>query len=36
MALLFVFCTLQMLLFEVGLSNTVVQLTRLEPLERNN
>jgi hypothetical protein len=36
MALLFVFYTLQMLLSEVGLSNTVAQITRLEPLERNN
>lgn len=36
MALLFVFCTSQMLLFEFGLSNTVAQITRLEPLERDN
>jgi len=36
MVLLFVFCTLQRLLSEVGLSNTVAQITRLEPLERNN
>jgi len=36
MALLFVLCTSQILLFEFGLSNTVAQITRLEPLERDN
>jgi hypothetical protein len=36
MVLLFVICTSQMLFTEFGISNTVTQITRLEPLERDN